>query len=102
MSGEMIQILEGKPSGKDLKFAVVVGTILIVINHGDTILAGELTRTNYLKMGLTVIVPYLVSVFLLKWMMVWCLSNAGIVQRKAAGLCQLDSLKQMKVLRKPQ
>ena len=48
---------------RGLKFAVVVGTILIGINHGDAIMAGELTRTNYVKMGLTVIAPYLVSVF---------------------------------------
>ena len=47
---------------RGLKFCLVVGTILIAINHGDAILAGELTRTNYVKMGLTVIVPYLVSV----------------------------------------
>ena len=48
---------------RGLKFCLVVGAILIGINHGDAILAGELTRTSYLKMGLTVIVPYLVSVF---------------------------------------
>lgn len=48
---------------RGLKFAVVVGAILITINHGDSILRGELDLTRYLKMGLTVIVPYLVSVF---------------------------------------
>jgi hypothetical protein len=47
---------------RGLKFAVVVGSILIAINHGDAILAGELTRTNYVKMALTVVVPYVVSV----------------------------------------
>lgn len=47
---------------RGLKFAVVVGTVLIAINHGDAIVAGELTRTNYLKMALTVVVPYVVSV----------------------------------------
>ena len=45
------------------KFAVVVGIILIAINQGDAILAGELTATNYVQMGLTVVVPYMVSVF---------------------------------------
>ncbi len=48
---------------RGLKFAVVVGTILIAINHGDTIVSGELTTSSYVKMGLTVIVPYVVSVF---------------------------------------
>jgi hypothetical protein len=48
---------------RGLKFAVVVGIILITINHGDVILRGELQPMNYIKMGLTVIVPYVVSVF---------------------------------------
>ena len=48
---------------RGLKFAVVVGTVLIAINHGDAILAGELTGKHYLKMALTVLVPYVVSVF---------------------------------------
>lgn len=48
---------------RGVKFAVVVGVILIAINHGDAIMSGSLTRTNYLKMGLTVVVPYVVSVF---------------------------------------
>ena len=48
---------------RGLKFAVVVGAILIAINHGDAILSGQLERSNYVKMGMTVIVPYMVSVF---------------------------------------
>jgi hypothetical protein len=48
---------------RGLKFCLVVGIILIAINHGDVILRGELQATNYIKMGFTVIVPYMVSVF---------------------------------------
>lgn len=44
-----------------LKFAVVVGAILITINHGDAILAGEVDGTRLAKMALTVLVPYAVS-----------------------------------------
>lgn len=44
-----------------LKYAAIVGTMLIAINHGDAILQGELAGPLYLKMGLTVCVPYLVS-----------------------------------------
>lgn len=44
-----------------LKYAVVVGTILISINHGDALLGGEVTAGRLLKMGLTVLVPYVVS-----------------------------------------
>lgn len=47
---------------RGLKFAVVVGALLIAINHIDTIIRGELQTSNYLKMGLTVMVPYVVSV----------------------------------------
>ena len=43
------------------KFALVVGAVLIAINHGDAILAGEVDARGLLKMGLTVLVPYVVS-----------------------------------------
>jgi hypothetical protein len=46
---------------RGLLFAVIVGTVLITINHGDTILRGEVTTGRLLKMGLTVMVPYIVS-----------------------------------------
>ena len=46
-----------------LGYAVVVGAVLIAINHGDALLRGEVTSERLLKMGLTVIVPYLVSTF---------------------------------------
>ena len=46
-----------------LKFAVVVGAILITINHGDALLAGDLSGGRLAKMALTVCVPYLVSTF---------------------------------------
>jgi hypothetical protein len=44
-----------------LCYAIVVGIILITINHGDAILKGELSRSRILKMALTVLVPYIVS-----------------------------------------
>ena len=46
---------------RGLKFALVVGAILIAINHGDAILAGKVGAGRLLRMGLTVLVPYLVS-----------------------------------------
>ena len=55
-------VCRGSVVRRGLKFAVVVGAVLIAINHGDAILAGELTRTNYIKMAVTVVVPYVVSV----------------------------------------
>jgi hypothetical protein len=44
-----------------LKFAVVVGAILISINHGDAILSGNVDNTRIAKMVLTVFVPFAVS-----------------------------------------
>ena len=44
-----------------LGYAAVVGAILIAINHGDALLRGEVDGVRWLKMGLTVLVPYTVS-----------------------------------------
>ncbi|MFQ5461611.1 MAG: nitrate/nitrite transporter NrtS [Phycisphaerae bacterium] len=44
-----------------IAYALVVGTILVSINHGDAILAGDVSPTRLLRIGLTVMVPYLVS-----------------------------------------
>jgi hypothetical protein len=48
---------------RGIAYAVVVGAILIAINHGDSVLQGDLTFGHLVKMALTVIVPYLVSTF---------------------------------------
>ncbi len=44
-----------------LGYAVVVGAILIAINHADAIAVGDIDARRLLKMGLTVLVPYCVS-----------------------------------------
>ncbi len=44
-----------------LRTALIVGAVLIVINHGDALFHGDLTVGRVLKMALTVVVPYLVS-----------------------------------------
>ena len=41
--------------------ALVVGTILIVINHGDALLYGQMDTSRLSKIILTALVPYLVS-----------------------------------------
>ena len=43
------------------RYAIGVGTLLIVINHGDAILRRELSLGRLLRMALTVTVPYVVS-----------------------------------------
>ena len=44
-----------------LATAAIVGTILIAINHGGAIAAGEVTGARLLQICLTAVVPYLVS-----------------------------------------
>jgi hypothetical protein len=44
-----------------LGYAVIVGALLIAINHGDAIVRGDLDPVRLFKMGLTVLVPYMVS-----------------------------------------
>jgi len=41
--------------------ALIVGTILIAINHGDALLRGQVDATRLFKIILTVFVPYIVS-----------------------------------------
>lgn len=41
--------------------ALIVGVILIAINHGDALLSGQVDANRLFKIILTVFVPYLVS-----------------------------------------
>ena len=60
--GEWLALaLRGSVVRRALGYAVVVGAILITINHGDALLAGDIDTRRILKMALTVTVPYLVS-----------------------------------------
>ncbi|MBI4886957.1 MAG: nitrate/nitrite transporter NrtS [Acidobacteria bacterium] len=43
--------------------AVVVGTVLILINHGEALLHGEVSSGRALQIVLTALVPYCVSTF---------------------------------------
>jgi hypothetical protein len=48
---------------RGLLYAVVVGSVLVGINHGDALLRGEVDGGRLLRIALTVLVPYLVSTF---------------------------------------
>ena len=47
-----------------LKMASVVGVVLAIINHGDHILLGTMTVTNWIKVLVTFCVPFCVSTIL--------------------------------------
>ena len=44
-----------------LKMASIVGIVLAIINHGDHILLGTMTATNWIKVLITFCVPFCVS-----------------------------------------
>jgi hypothetical protein len=44
-----------------LRVALIVGSILLAINHGDALLRGDITKLRLFRMALTMIVPYVVS-----------------------------------------
>ena len=44
-----------------LKYGLVVGSILIAINHGPALSGGNVDATRLLQMILTMVVPYCVS-----------------------------------------
>jgi hypothetical protein len=48
---------------RSLKVAVIVGTILIMINYGDRLVRGSIGGPDLIKMMLTYCVPYCVSTY---------------------------------------
>jgi hypothetical protein len=46
---------------RSLSVALIVGTILNLINQGDTLISGH--RPDFVKLALTYVVPYLVSTY---------------------------------------
>ena len=46
---------------RSIKTAILVGTMLAFINHGELILSWSLTPQCWMKIGLTCLVPYSVA-----------------------------------------
>ncbi len=46
-----------------LRVAAVVGTLLVAINYTDRFLSGSLGPLDWMKMGMTYLVPYGVSTY---------------------------------------
>ncbi len=62
MIREWLHIASRKPIlTRGLKYAIVIGSILIIINHGNAIVAGTVDSTRAIQMILTLLVPYCVS-----------------------------------------
>ena len=48
---------------RSLKVASIVGTILVLINYGDRLIAGTMDMTAWIKSMMTYCVPYCVSTY---------------------------------------
>ncbi len=48
---------------RGLLYAIIVGSVLVGINHGEAILRGDVDGGRLLRIALTLLVPYLVSTF---------------------------------------
>ena len=46
-----------------LKTALVVGSLLFIINHGLALSRGEMTSDRWISVALTYLMPYLVNVY---------------------------------------
>ena len=46
-----------------VRVALLVGTVLALINHGDKLIGGGMQTSDYLKILLTYLVPYCVSTY---------------------------------------
>jgi len=55
--------LQTKILKRSLKVSAVVGTLLMLINHGDVILSGSIDLTHIFKILLTYLVPFSVATY---------------------------------------
>ena len=46
-----------------IKVALIVGSVLAIINHSDALLDGTFSTKNYVQIVLTYLVPYCVSTY---------------------------------------
>lgn len=64
MFAKFIQALfERKFAVKAIKAALLVGTILFIINHGAVLLDGQMDSARWISGGLTYLVPYMVHIY---------------------------------------
>ncbi len=48
---------------RSTRIALLVGTIIALINHGDKLFTGQIDAMTAFKIGLTYLVPYCVSTY---------------------------------------
>jgi len=64
MNQNFLSIVLSRPVMRNaLKVALIVGTVLVLINQGDKIFSLSLSYANILQFALTYLVPYCVSTY---------------------------------------
>lgn len=61
-AGYMQALVSPKYRGSAIKVAAIVGSLLLVINHGEAILNHQMTLRRWLSASFTYLVPYAVNV----------------------------------------
>lgn len=62
LKGYFASLIDPKFVPTALKVALVVGSILFMINHGHALLTGTMKRDRWISAGLTYLVPYFVNI----------------------------------------
>jgi len=76
MRGWLAIAFEASVRKRAIKVAMLVGSILAVINHGDALLSGDASATVWIKIVLTFVVPYCVATF----------ASVQAIRQRAGGL----------------
>lgn len=62
IQGYFRSLVDPSLSPTALRVALLVGSVLFVINHGAAVLAGAMTRERWVAACLTYVVPYAVNI----------------------------------------
>lgn len=57
-----LALINPKLASMAIKVAIIVGSVLFAINHGNALIKGKMNRDRWVSGLLTYIVPYLVSI----------------------------------------
>ncbi len=64
MRNESLRLALSRPVvRRAVRVATVVGAVLVIINHGEALIHGDVSPVRLFRIALTVLVPYCVSTY---------------------------------------
>ncbi|NJR31770.1 MAG: nitrate/nitrite transporter NrtS [Chamaesiphon sp. CSU_1_12] len=63
LKGYLVSLVDREFMSTGFKTALVVGSLLFVINHGLALSRGEMTGERWISVAITYLMPYLVNVY---------------------------------------